>query len=58
MISVVIPAYNESEIIGKVIGELIIELNKNGQKNISLNISSCTFFRSTGNKPLKIEFLE
>ena len=29
MISVVIPAYNESEIIGKVIGELIIELNKN-----------------------------
>jgi len=30
MISVVIPAYNESEIIGKVIGELIIELNKNG----------------------------
>jgi len=30
MISVVIPAYNESEIIGKVIGELKIELNKNG----------------------------
>ena len=30
MISVLIPAYNESEIIGKVIGELKIELNKNG----------------------------
>ena len=28
MISVVIPAYNESKIIGDVIGELIIELNK------------------------------
>ena len=28
MISVVIPAYNESKIIGEVIGELIIELNK------------------------------
>ena len=29
MISVVIPAYNESEIIGKLIGELKIELNNN-----------------------------
>ena len=31
MISVVIPAYNESEIIGKVIGELKIELNKKNE---------------------------
>ena len=30
MISVVIPVYNESKIIGKVIRELIIELNKTG----------------------------
>ena len=28
MISVIIPAYNESKIIGEVIRELIIELNK------------------------------